>query len=144
MKTYSPKNMLKDIRILIIEDDVFIAKVYAKWLTLAGAVVVTASDGAIGLRIAAEHIIDVIILDLGMPGMNGVDTLRALRRRKSTATTPVIVMSNTTMQKSSASYYDLQNAGVSDIFRKYEISLKEIVECVHKYAQCANTDIPMK
>ncbi len=144
MKTYNPKTVLKDVRILIIEDDVFIAKVYAKWLTLAGAVVVTASNGAIGLRIAAEHIIDVIILDLGMPGMNGGDTLRALRRRKSTATTPVIVMSNTTMKESSASYYDLQNAGVSDIFRKYEISLKEIVECVHKYAQRANIDIPVK
>lgn len=141
MTTYNPHNMLKNVRILIVEDDAFIAKVYEKWLTLAGAGVVTATDGAIGLRELKERLIDVVILDLGMPGMNGIDTLRAIRKEKSTERMPVIIMSNTTMQENRTGFEEIRKAGVHAILRKYEVSLKETVECVKECVQSTGSNV---
>lgn len=119
--------------ILIVEDDQFISKVYSKWLALAGAAVAVANDGKACLRILSEQKVDLILLDLGMPGLNGYDTLTQIRSNPDTKDIPVIVLSNTTIKENKVGFDDIKNAGVTDILRKYETSLSEIVECVRKY-----------
>ena len=119
--------------ILIVEDDHFISKVYSKWLTLSGANIETANDGALGLRVLSEKKIDLILLDLGMPGLNGYDTLIELKKNPQTKDIPVVVLSNTTMKENKSGFEEIKNAGVKDILRKYETSLSEIVECISTY-----------
>jgi len=120
-------------RILIVEDDHFISRVYSKWLTAAGAEVATANDGAQCLKMLDDAAFDIVLLDLGMPGMNGYDTLLELRKRPALAQLPVIVLSNTTMKENKEGFEDIRQAGVRDVLRKYETSLAEIVQCIESY-----------
>jgi DNA-binding response OmpR family regulator len=66
-------------RVLVIEDDVEIADVLRRFLRQEGHEVRTAVDGEEALPAAAEFVPDLVILDLGLPGMDGVDVCRRLR-----------------------------------------------------------------
>lgn len=119
--------------ILIVEDDHFISRIYSKWLTAAGATVTVANDGSQGLRILDEQKVDLVLLDLGMPGLNGYDTLTQLRQKPTLQQLPVIVLSNSSLDEKGDGRQDLQNAGVKNVLRKYETSLSEIVDCISSY-----------
>ncbi|MDQ6773974.1 MAG: response regulator transcription factor [Candidatus Dormibacteraeota bacterium] len=67
-------------RILIVEDDDGIRETLKYNLSAAGYSVSEAGDGAIGLRMARTMRPDLILLDLMLPGMSGMDFCRALRR----------------------------------------------------------------
>jgi DNA-binding response OmpR family regulator len=133
MEKVTETKPLRNRTILIIEDDHFISRIYNKGLTAAGASVLVATDGAQGLRILDESPIDLVLLDLGMPGMNGYDTLTEIRKKPNLQTLPVIILSNTTMSEDREGYEDIRNAGVKDVLRKYETSLAEIVERISSY-----------
>ncbi|OLC67971.1 MAG: hypothetical protein AUH79_03800 [Betaproteobacteria bacterium 13_1_40CM_4_64_4] len=67
-------------RILIVDDNTDAANSLASLLSLMDNDVRTASDGPEALRIAAEYGPEIVLLDIGLPGMNGYDVARALRR----------------------------------------------------------------
>lgn len=77
-------------RILVVDDDRDIRDLVAIKLESAGHEVVTRSDGAEALEAAAHGDWDVIVLDVMMPGMSGIEVLRALRA--SGVSTPVILL----------------------------------------------------
>ena len=66
-------------RLLIIDDEVRFARALAISLRAHGYEVDVANTGEEGLSAAASHHPDVVVLDLGLPGMDGLDVLRALR-----------------------------------------------------------------
>ncbi|MCJ7512991.1 MAG: response regulator transcription factor [Anaerolineales bacterium] len=68
-------------RILVIEDDLGIVKLVREYLERAGYEALAASDGAAGLARAVSDSPDLVVLDLGLPGMDGLDVARELRRR---------------------------------------------------------------
>ncbi len=68
-------------KVLIIEDEVKIANWLVTFLKQANFEVETAADGKTGLRLAATSQPDVILLDLMLPDMDGLDVCRALRQR---------------------------------------------------------------
>ena len=78
------------LRILLIEDQRDIAANIWDFLELRGFVMDHAADGANGLRMSLEGGYDVIILDLGLPKLDGIDLCRALRR--SGHDTPVLML----------------------------------------------------
>ena len=67
-------------RILIVEDEPIIAGALADDLTLEGYDVTVVADGAAGARQAVEHPADLIILDVMLPGRDGIDICRDVRR----------------------------------------------------------------
>ncbi len=78
-----------DARILLVEDDPSIREVTALGLRAAGFTVATAADGVEGLdRWRAERP-DLVLLDVMLPRLDGLEVLRAIRRE---ATTPVVVL----------------------------------------------------
>jgi two-component system response regulator MprA len=66
-------------RVLLIEDDAEIADVLRRFLRQEGHEVRTAADGDEALPAAAEFVPDLVILDLGLPGLDGVEVCRRLR-----------------------------------------------------------------
>ena len=81
------------MKILIIDDDEDIRSIARLSLSRVGGMdVIEASSGADGLRKAREEAPDVILLDMMMPRMDGVETLAALRSQAATAGTPVIFL----------------------------------------------------
>lgn len=70
------------MRVLIVEDDVRLQDSVAELLREAGYVVDVSSDGIEGLWYGEEYPIDLAVIDLGLPGMSGLDMIRALRKSK--------------------------------------------------------------
>jgi DNA-binding response OmpR family regulator len=80
-------------RILVIEDDPDIAlSLRLKLERDGGFEVVTAHDGAAGLRLALDRPPDLVLLDVNLPGMDGFEVCRHLRKEPATAATPVIML----------------------------------------------------
>ena len=65
--------------ILLVDDEPAIARAYSRTLGTAGFTVVTAADGHEAANVVRERSFDVIISDIAMPGMDGIDLLRAIR-----------------------------------------------------------------
>jgi DNA-binding response OmpR family regulator len=81
---------LKQFRILVVDDEERIVHFLASKLKASGYEVLTASDGANGLEQARAQEPDLIVLDLIMPKMNGLEMLKELR---SFSAVPVIILS---------------------------------------------------
>jgi two-component system alkaline phosphatase synthesis response regulator PhoP len=75
--------------VLVVEDERAIAKIASDYLQHAGFAVVTAADGAEALAIVGARHPDLVILDLGLPGIDGIDVARELRR---TSSIPIIML----------------------------------------------------
>ena len=71
---------LRNRSILIVEDDNFISRIYSKWLIAAGATIHVAHDGTQALRMLKEQTVDLVLIDLGMPGLNGRETVQLIRK----------------------------------------------------------------
>lgn len=82
----------KNREILLIEDSKFMRVAVQRALTGAGYTVNTASHGEAGLRTAHETLPDLILLDLVLPTISGLDVLKALKRDAITKNIPVIVL----------------------------------------------------
>jgi CheY-like chemotaxis protein len=81
------------MKILIVDDDPDIRTVARLSLSRVGGMeVIEAGSGAEGVRKAQDENPDVILLDMMMPTMDGLETLAALRARPATASTPVIFL----------------------------------------------------
>ena len=78
--------------ILIVEDDTDIQQLLAFNFETAGFETITASDGREGLDKARRHSPSLVILDLMLPGMDGFEVCKSLKRDAETARTPVIML----------------------------------------------------
>jgi DNA-binding response OmpR family regulator len=79
-------------RILIVEDDNDIAALIAHYLEKAGHASEIVSDGGRALSVARETPPDLVILDLMLPGLNGLEICRALRFDSRTAELPILMV----------------------------------------------------
>lgn len=78
------------MRILLVEDKLAISRAVAAILQKKNYIVDVADNGADGLALALDDIYDLIILDIMLPRMNGLEVLKAFR--KENKTTPVIIL----------------------------------------------------
>ena len=81
-------------RILVIDDTKLITKIVYYQFSAAGYEVLVANDGPTGLKMASAQRPDLILLDVQMPGMDGYEVCRRLRRQKETANTPIIMLTS--------------------------------------------------
>jgi DNA-binding response OmpR family regulator len=118
------------LRLLIIEDDRTIAGNLYEYMQGRGHVVDAAPDGVTGLHLAVSHPFDAIVLDLGLPGMDGLALLRRLRNDAKVAT-PVLVL---TARDTLSDKLDGFREGADDYVVK-PFSLREVearLEALHK------------
>jgi DNA-binding NarL/FixJ family response regulator len=86
------------LRVLVVDDSPWLRQTIRVALENAGLTVVAeAANGAQALAQAAEHQPDVILMDLGMPGMDGIQATRTLRREQ--PRTPVVLWTGQDDQK---------------------------------------------
>jgi len=80
--------------VLLVEDDATVAQMYRLRLEMDGYLVLTAIDGENGLSMAERFLPDIIIIDIGLPGMNGLELLDAMRANDRVRDIPVLILTN--------------------------------------------------
>jgi DNA-binding response OmpR family regulator len=80
------------VQILVAEDDRDIAELIAHYLQKAGWQTHIAASGDAALAYVRRHPVDVLILDLMLPGLSGMDVCRAIRADEATAAIPIIMV----------------------------------------------------
>jgi len=114
-------------KIAIIEDDQVINQMYRMKFEAAGFDVATASDGEAGVAIVKKFHPDLILLDLQMPNMNGVEALSLIRALRSHKQTPVIVLTNLGEEEAPDG---LRKLGVHSYIVKADFTPRQVVERV--------------
>ena len=79
-------------QVLVVDDSETVRREIAESLKLAGFIPLEAGDGVAGLKLAQEQQIALIILDVNMPRMNGLEMLEHLRMDFATANIPVVIL----------------------------------------------------
>ena len=82
----------KGCRVLIVDDNVDAAEMLATLLELSGHDVRTAFDGPTGLQSALDHPPNVILLDIGLPGLTGIEVAERIRRQPALERTVLVAM----------------------------------------------------
>jgi DNA-binding response OmpR family regulator len=114
-------------RILLVEDDRFLRRACEASLRQRGFTVIAAIDGEEGLRLARADHPDLILLDLLMPKLSGVEVLRALKADPDTKAIPVLILSNSSREQDVS---EVAGLGAVDYWVKANLSLKELGERV--------------
>lgn len=114
-------------RILIIEDDQVVANVYRNKLAVEGYKVELAPDGEAGLKVMRTFKPELIILDLMLPTISGVEVIREIRNEQEFAKVPVIVFSNTYLTNL---IQEAWRAGASKCLSKANCTPKDFVDVV--------------
>lgn len=81
-------------KVLIVEDDLLLSKMYQRVFSSEGIEIDIASDGEEGLKKTKEGRPDLILLDIMLPKMNGLEVLGRLKSDPKTKKIPVIMLSN--------------------------------------------------
>ncbi len=90
--------------VLIVEDNARNLKLVRDVLSHAGYEVLEAGDGEAGVALAAERLPGLILLDVNLPGIDGVEALARLRAEPSTAAIPVIALTAYAMKSDRARF----------------------------------------
>ncbi|HSX06749.1 MAG TPA: response regulator [Candidatus Saccharimonadia bacterium] len=80
--------------VLIVDDDPLLSRLYSRTLTHEGFIVEVAENGQEGLEKAKAFQPDIILLDIMMPKLNGIDTLTNLKANAQTKKIPVVMLTN--------------------------------------------------
>ncbi len=121
--------------ILIVEDNEKNLKLVRDVLQVKGYETLDAGTAEDGLKIAAERTPDLILMDIQLPGMNGIDALKALRANPATAAIPVIAITASVMQQDRQ---EIIRAGFNGFIEK-PINLRIFLDTVQKATQAGKT-----
>jgi len=130
----------RPLRILICEDDERLATLVTETLAADGRfdVVARATNGDEAIRLAEEHVPDVVLMDIGMPGLDGIDATRAIRARD--AAQHVVIYTG------SGDYEDIGRAdaaGAAGFLHKEALTspdLPDAIQVLHTNYVSARTD----
>ena len=114
--------------ILVVEDNEKNRKLVRDVLTVKGYRLLESETGEEGLRLASEHHPALVLMDIQLPGIDGIETLRRLRAEPATASIPVVAVT------ASAMTHDRQKilAAGFDGYQAKPISVRPFLELVRE------------
>jgi CheY-like chemotaxis protein len=102
-------------KVLIIDDEVGLCVLMSRILERKGYHTIIAHDGLEGLRLLEQQHVDLVLLDIMMPGMNGIEVCSQIRNYPTTAAIPVLLM---TAYHSPDTYQKILETGADQILYK--------------------------
>ena len=119
----------RPIHILVAEDNALNQQIIGAYLTGMGHSYVFADDGSKALKAHATQSFDLILMDIRMPEMSGVDATRRIRQMKGdTSAIPIIALTADVMEEHKAEYFD---SGINDLVSK-PINVSELALSINK------------
>lgn len=125
--------------VLLVDDDLTLREMYEERLKAEGFIVVTAKDGEEALAKATENKPNVILLDIMMPKINGLDVLMKLKSQAETKDVPVIVLTALIQDRERM---ESVTRGADDYIVKSETMPGEVIEKIHHILEQKPTDQP--
>lgn len=116
-------------KILLVEDDFFISSLYVRVLTQAGYQVSLADDGSAGV-LKAQDMPDLILLDVMLPKMNGIEVLRALKKDPKVKNIPVVLLTNLGQENIIKEAFQI---GAQGYFLKMRHTPYEVLEGIKRF-----------
>lgn len=116
-------------KVLIIEDEHFISELYVRALTKGGYDVTVEVDGRQGLELAQSNQYDVILLDLMIPTITGIEILRRLRNPQETPELDAKIIITTNLEQRDDIRGDIESRADGYLV-KAEITPRELVEFI--------------
>lgn len=124
-------------RILIVEDTELLRRIYQDRLAQDGYTVLTAGDGIEALAVLRANQVDLVLLDLIMPRMGGLDVLESMKADPRTANLPVIILTNLgeesaikhALELGALDYLIKNQAKPADVAEKIRLVLGDLGNC---------------
>lgn len=116
-------------KVALIEDDLAIVQMYKTKFESEGYAVQTAGDGLSGLALIEEFEPDVVLLDLMMPGMTGLEMLQKLRSQAAGRNAKIVVLTNMGDTETATRVYKM---AADDYMVKAEMTPKQVADRVAK------------
>jgi len=126
-------------RILLVEDDALVARIYRQKLTNADFDVSVAEDGLIALKLLPELKPDVVVLDLFIPKLNGLDVLKFLRQQVELKFIRVVVFSNTFLPRM---WEQVAALGVDEMLLKSAVTPAQLIETIARILKKQSSALP--
>jgi two-component system, response regulator len=126
-------------KIVVVEDQQVLATVYRNKFIAEGFQVEVATDGEAGIILINSAKPDLVILDVMLPKLNGIEVLKKVRANPSFRTLPVLIFSNTSLP---GMVEEAWNAGATMVLSKLSHSPKQIVESVRTALKAAGENQP--
>jgi PAS domain S-box-containing protein len=105
--------LLDGLRVLVVEDNATNRMIVTKLLENLGAAVETAADGLLGVEAASRGRFDIILMDVQMPGIDGLEAARRIRRLGgAAAATPIVALTANVLAHQRAEYLEAGMDGV--------------------------------
>lgn len=120
------------MKILLVDDDAFLRDMYAVKFGEDGHEIQVAKSGENALEVLRESEFDVVLLDIVMPGISGVELLQQIKKEKLGGNPVCIVLSN---QGEESDIEAAKNVGAAGYIIKAELIPSEVVTTVKKIAQ---------
>jgi CheY-like chemotaxis protein len=117
-------------KILIVEDDAFIIRLYSRLFNYSGFEIITAASGDEGLLKARSENPTLIILDIMMPGLSGMEVLKTLKKDPNLQKIPVVLLTNVSDDNVMNDAFRLGAAGY---IIKSQIANEELISEVGSY-----------
>lgn len=117
-------------KIMIVEDDSFVMDIYQTKLSQEGFEVISASNGIEAIKKLETELPDLILLDIVMPYMGGMEALKKLKEDEKTKTIPVVLLTNLSQKED----IDLGlGLGANDYLIKSHFTPSEVLEKIRVY-----------
>jgi CheY-like chemotaxis protein len=117
------------IRILLVEDNEMNRDMLSRRLIRKGYQVLIATDGEEGIQLATEHVPDLILMDIGLPGITGWDATKQLKALDETMAIPIIALTAHATEKDRLKSFEV---GCDD-FETKPLIFKRLVEKINYY-----------
>ena len=113
----------KPLRILVVDDDDAVRSVISRMLRSYGHTVVEATDGRLGLRMLDEAPVDLVVTDVVMPDLEGLELVRRIRKRENA---PRIIAISGGGRASAGDYLELARKLGADATLTKPVSLEDL------------------
>jgi len=126
------ENAKQNVKVLIVEDDVMLNKIYQTKLGIVGYKVFAAYDGEEGIKKMEETLPNIVLLDLMLPKKNGFEVLETVKQNIKLNHIPVIILSNLGQGD------DIERGralGADDFLVKSNVKLETVLEKVEQVLQ---------
>jgi DNA-binding response OmpR family regulator len=127
-------------KVLIIDDDKSLLEILTISLQQQGFQVFTTTQGETGIALAKSELPDVILLDLILTDIPGLEVLNKIKGNEKTANIPIIVL---TSYENSKVETEAEKLGISGYLLKYKIQMKDIGSYVNKLINKHEENVPV-